>query len=63
MHQWFILLVSLGNVNIIEIRQMHFNHTLRDMNINNSLLISQRKNRVTILLIFIGKIRYHLVLF
>lgn len=56
MNQALVLFVCLVNVYIAKVSDMGFDHTLCDLNVNYSLLVSKSQNRVPVLLVFIGKV-------
>ena len=63
MNEGFVFLIGFSEINFIEISKMSLNHSFSYMNINDSFLISESNNGVSILLILVSKIRNHIIFF
>ena len=63
MYHLIILLVEFSYIYLIEICNVCFDSTFSNLNINNSLLVSDCCYHVSILLVLVGEVRDHFILF
>jgi len=63
MNHVFILLISFGDINLVEICNVNFNVSLCDLNVNDGLLIFECCQYVSVFFVLIGKITDHFILF